>query len=227
MEATVHWHQLTFSVHGYSNWWLKPFVVHQTFDRHIFQQPWLDGQRTDDQSGPITLWELCGHRWAHGAVISLHVPHNLCWGTRHRGAVGLDHTWRGGLVAHLGFGQHWGKQRERARTTITTHWCTFTHMLHIGQVHWNEQYIFPSSFVPLFWVWNADAWKLWKSYRIVIKHSELSKVCCQWQTYETHYFNLQIELNSNVSKVCLFTSLLPGKNLEAFGSVMVCEFLHT
>lgn len=111
-------YQLTFSVHGYSNRWLEPFVVHQAFDGHVLQQPWFDGQRTDDQRGPIALWELRRHRGAHGAVIPLHVPHYLSRGAWQRGAVGFDHTWRDGLVAHLRFGQHWEKYAEKS---ITTH----------------------------------------------------------------------------------------------------------
>lgn len=98
--------KLTFRVHGYSNWWFEPFVVHQTFDGHVFQQPWLDSQCAYDQGGPVALWEVGRHRGAHGAIIPLHIPHYLYWGAWHWGAVGFDHTRRGSLVAHLRFGQH-------------------------------------------------------------------------------------------------------------------------
>lgn len=103
---------LTFGVHGNSNWRLEPFVVHQTFDGHVFQQAWLHHQCADDQSGPVALGKVCCHGGTHGAIIPLHVPHYLSRGPRHRGAVGFNHTWSGSFVAHLRFGQHWQEGKE-------------------------------------------------------------------------------------------------------------------
>lgn len=72
--------QLTFSVHGYSDRGLEPFVMHQTFDGHVFQQARPNCQSAYDQGGPVGLGELRRHGGAHGAIIPLHVPHDLRWG---------------------------------------------------------------------------------------------------------------------------------------------------
>lgn len=69
--------RLTFSVHGYSDGGLEAFVMHQTLDGDVFQQPRADRQGADDQGGPVALREQCGHGGAHRAVVPLHVPHYL------------------------------------------------------------------------------------------------------------------------------------------------------
>lgn len=185
--------QLTFSVHGYSNRWFKPFVVHQTFDGHILQQPWLDSQCTYDQGGPVALWELCRHRGAHGTIIPLHVPHYLGWRAWHWGAVGFNHTWRGSLVAHLRFGQHCVESPETARTSIAKHWTcaqtsshwdrsiSSTHMVHLYTIF---QHINSFFRLPLFScaASNAQSKKLWKCYYLMIKQWNLGysfnlKIC--------------------------------------------------
>lgn len=84
--------------------------MHQTLDGDVFQQPRADRQGADDQGGPVALWEQRGHGGAHRAVVPLHVPHDLRRRPGHGGAIGLDHSRRGSLVAHLRFRQHWERQ---------------------------------------------------------------------------------------------------------------------
>lgn len=153
--------KLTFSVHGYSNRWFEPFVVHQTFDGHVLQQPWLDSQCAYDQGGPVALWKVGRHRGAHGAIIPLHIPHYLYWGAWHWGAVGFDHTRGGSLVAHLRFGQHCVEQSETdwALVDIYTPICSFC----------NEPCIIVSSIVFLCCVLDVQPNKFWKRLCVMFK----------------------------------------------------------
>lgn len=109
--------RLTFCVHGYSNGGLKAFVMHQTLDRDVFQQPRADSQGADDQGGTVGLWDQCGHWGANCAVVPLHVPHYLRRRPWHGGAVGLDYSRWGSLVAHLRFRQHWGAESDTMSST--------------------------------------------------------------------------------------------------------------
>ncbi len=80
-------------------------MMNETFDRDVLQESSLDGQGADDQSRPITLLDGGGHRWTHGPVIPLHVPHYFSLWPGHGSTVSLDHSQRRGLVAYLRFGQ--------------------------------------------------------------------------------------------------------------------------
>ena len=102
-------------------------MMDQAFDGDVLQEPCPDGESADDQGCPVPLGQLGCHRGSDGAVVSLHVPYDLCRRAGLGGAVGLDHPWRHCPVAHMGLGQHWGTTHTHTHTFIVYTAQTYTH----------------------------------------------------------------------------------------------------